>query len=204
MTNARIENFVQKLHTRKSKNIIYLIIICFVVGVFAFRFYSVSAERNRPVFNVVRNNIENGTPVEVLKIQETDGALYEPLNVKNNHAYVSGARVKLFHVGQSLDDCKITSVSHRIDLDSGMYVIKTSGCSDGLKYAKIKNRGFYVPVSAIHGHSVYVVDNGVAQIRDIEIAARDSQNVLVKSGLINGDIVILSDVKPDEKVQIVK
>ena len=204
MTNARIENFVKKLHTRKSKNIIYLIVICFVVGVFVFRFYSVAAERNRAVFNVVRNNIENGKPVETLKIQETDGVLYEPLNVKNNRAYVSGARVKLFRAGQSLGNCKIASVSNRIDLDSGMYVIKTSGCGNGLKYAQNKNRGLYVPVSAIHGNAVYIVNNGVAQIRNIEIMARDSQNVLVKSGLINGDIVILSDVKPDEKVQIVK
>lgn len=204
MTTERIEKLVKKLKTRKAKNIIYSIFVCFIIGVFAFRFLVVSAEKNRPVFNIARNNIENGTPVKVLEIQETDGILYEPLNIKNNRAYVSGARVKLFSAGQSLGDCKIVSVSNRIDLDSGMYVIKTKNCSDGLKYAQNKKIGFYVPLSAVSGNAVYIVNAGVANIRDIEIVARDSQNVLVKSGLQNGDIVILSDVQTGEKIKIVK
>ena len=204
MTTERIENLIKKLNTRKAKNIIYLVVICFVVAVFVFRFYTVAAERNRSVFNVARNNIENGTPVTILETHETDGILYEPLNIKNNRAYVSGARIKLFYAGQSLGDCKIISVSRRIDLDSGMHVVKTAGCTDGLKYAQNKKRGFYVPVSAVSGNSVYVVNGSVAQIREIVIAARDSQNVLIKSGLTNGDKVILSNVKNDEKIQIIK
>ena len=85
-----------------------------------------------------------------------------------------------------------------------MYVIKTANCSDGLKYAQNKKRGFYVPVTAVYGNTVYVVNQGRACVREIGIIARDSQNVLVKSGLNNGDIVILSNVQKDEKIQIVK
>ncbi|MBQ6110605.1 MAG: hypothetical protein IJL05_04455 [Alphaproteobacteria bacterium] len=204
MTTEKIEHFVKKLKTRKYKNIIYVIFICFIVGIFALRFYTVAMERNRKVFNIARNNIANGTPVHVLEMHETDGVLYEPLNIKNNRAYVSGARVKMFNVGQSLGDCKIISVSNNIDLDSGMYIIKTKKCSDGLKYAQNKQYGFFVPLSAVSGNAVYVVNAGVANVRKIEIVSRDSQNVLVKSGLENGDMVILSDVRNNEKIQIVK
>ena len=110
----------------------------------------------------------------------------------------------MFNVGQSLGDCKIISVSNNIDLDSGMYIIKTKKCSDGLKYAQNKQYGFFVPLSAVSGNAVYVVNAGVANVRKIEIVSRDSQNVLVKSGLENGDRVILSDVRNNEKIQIVK
>ena len=204
MTAEKIENLVNKLKTRKVKNIIYLTIICFVIGVFAFRFYTVAQEQNRTVFNVTRNNIIKGTPVKILEVQEKQGVLYEPLNVKNNRAYVSGGRVKMFHVGQSLGDCNIVSVSHNIDLDSGMYVIKTNKCSDGLKYAQNIKTGFYLPVSAIHGNVVYVVNSGVAKAVKVDFDARDSQNILIKSGLKNGDVVVLSNVQDNEKIQIIK
>jgi len=204
MTIEKIELMVKKLKTRKSKNIIYLIVMCFVIAVFAFRFYVVAQEQNRAVFNIMRNNITNGTPVKVLEVQETKGVLYEPLNIKNNRAYVSESRLNLFKPGQSLGDCKIISVSHRIDLDSGMYLIRTKGCTDGLKYAQNEQNGFYVPISAISGNQLYVASDNTAHIREIVVVARDLQNALVKSGLQNGDIVILSNVQQNQKIRIVK
>ena len=204
MTTERIENFVKKLKTKKSKNIIYLICILVVISCFAYRFYVVFKERNQPVFNILRNNIENGTPVETLKMAEIDGVLYEPLNVKNNRAYVSGVRVNMFKSGQKIGDCKIAAVSKKIDLYTGMHVIKTSGCTDGLHRVEYVEHGFYVPVSAVYGNNVYVVNGDKAHVRDIVIKARDSQNVLVKSGLHNGDVVILSKIQNGEKIKIVK
>lgn len=204
MITEKIENFVKKLKTRKSKNIIYVAFILAVVGCFAYRFCVVFKERNQSVFNIARNNIEKGTPIETLKMVETDGVLYEPLNVKNNRAYVSGARVNMFKVGQKIGDCKIVSVSKNIDLYTGMHIIKTSNCKNGLQYVEFAERGFYVPVSAVYGNNVYVVGGDKAHIRDIVIEARDSQNVLVKSGLNNGDIVVLSKVQDNEKIKIVK
>ena len=204
MTTERIENFVKKLNTKKSKNIIYLVCILIVIGCFAYRFYVVFTERNQPVFNILRNNIENGTPVETLKMAEIDGVLYEPLNVKNNRAYVSGARVNMFKSGQKMGNCKIISVSKNIDLYTGMHIIKTSNCKNGLQYVEFAERGFYVPVSAVYDNSVYVVNGDKAHVRDIVIKARDSQNVLVKSGLHNGDVVILSKTQNGEKIKIIK
>jgi len=200
----RIENIVKKLKTRKSKTILYTIFIVFVVVCFGHRFYLVEQENNINVFNIERNNIEYGLPVETLIMEKKDGVLYEPLNIKNNRAYVSSARINLFKANQKIGDCKIVSVSKNIDLDSGMYVIKTASCKNGLQYVEIVAKGFYVPVSAIKGNNVYVVNGDVANSREIVIGGRDSQNALIKQGLSDGDIVILSDVKDNQKVKIVK
>ena len=200
----RIENIVKKLKTRKSKNVIYTIIIALLVGAFAHRFYIYGVEQNTKVFNIARNNIENGLPVDVLEMHKTDGVLYEPLNIKNNRAFVDGKRVKLFKSGQKIGNCKIVSVSQNIDLDYGMYVIRTKNCENGLQNVELKANGFYVPVSAIVGNTVFVADGGIARAREIVISGRDSQNALVKSGLNDGDIVILSDVRDNQKIKIEK
>ena len=197
-----IENIVKKLKTRKSKNIIYTAIIISVVSIFGYRFYSVANENNFQVFNMARFNATNGTPVRVLKMQKTDGVLYEPITIKNNRAYVSGKRVNMFYAGQKVGDCKVISVSKNIDLDTGMHVIKTSNCADGLHYAENKKNGFYIPVSAIHGNVVYVAEQGVARAVKIDIENQDMQNALVKSGIKSSDIVILSDVQNNQKIKI--
>lgn len=200
----RIEKIVEKLKSRKSKNVIYTIFISLVVLAFANRFYAYEQEQNMAVFNIVRNNIENGIPVEVMEMKEIDGVLYEPLNVKNNHAFVSGSRIKLFKAGQKMGECKIASVSNNIDLDSGMYVIRTKGCKDGLQYVELKEKGFYVPVSAIVGNTVFVADENTAHVREVVIEKRDLQNALIKSGLKAGDLVILSDIRDNQKIKIEK
>ena len=85
-----------------------------------------------------------------------------------------------------------------------MHIIKTSNCKNGLQYVEFAERGFYVPVSAVYDNSVYVVNGDKSLVREIVIKSRDSQNVLVKSGLNNGDVVILSKVQNNEKIKIVK
>ena len=199
-----IENIVKKLKTRKSKSVIYAVILVLVASAFAYRFYAVAMENNFEVFNIIRHNQQNGVPVKVLNVHNRQGVLLEPLTIKNNRAFVSGARLSFFKVGQNIGNCKIVSVSNRIDLDTGMHVIKTSGCADGLQYVENKKSGFYVSVSALHGNAVYVVNNGVAQLREVVIENRDMENALIKSGLNIGDIVILSNVQNSEKVKIEK
>ena len=199
-----IENIVKKLKTRKSKTIIYTIVITLVVCAFAYRFYAVSKENNFEVFNIIRNNAQNGIPVQVLDVQKTDGVLLEPITIKNNRAFVSGKRLVAFKAGQKVGNCRIVSVSKNIDLDTGMHVIKTSGCENGLQYAENIKNGFYVPVSALRGNTVYVAQDGTAQLREIVIENRDMNNALIKSGLNSGDLVILSNVKNGEKIKIEK
>ena len=200
----KIEDIVRNLNTRKSKNIIYICLITAVVGAFGYRFYAVAKENNFDVFNITRNNLDNGTPVETKLMEKTNGILYEPLTIKNNTAFVSGARVNIFKSGQKSGNCKIVSVSKNIDLDTGMHIIRTSNCEDGPQYIEKEKIGFYIPVSALSGDNVYIANNGVAEIRQVEIADRDAQNVLIKSGIFKGDIVILSKVKNNEKIKIAK
>lgn len=199
-----IENIVKKLKTRKSKAVIYTIVVTLVVCAFAYRFYAVSKENNFEVFNIIRNNAKNGVPVQVLDMQKTDGVLLEPITIKNNRAFVSGKRLAAFKAGQKVGNCRVVSVSQNIDLDTGMHVIKTSGCENGLQYAENTKNGFYVPVSALRGNAVYVAQDGVAELREIVIENRDMNNALVKSGLNFGDVVILSNVKNGEKIKIEK
>ena len=200
----KIESIIKKLKTRKSKNIIYLIIVLIVVGCFAYRFNAVRQENNIDVFNIARNNLENGVPVQVLEMHETDGVLYEPVTIKNNRAYVSGARVGFFKSGQNIGDCKITYVSKGLDLDTGMFVIKTANCDDGLKYVENKKHGFYVPASSVSGNTVFVADGDIARSRKIVISGRDAQHILIESGLNDGDVVILSSVSDNQKIKIAK
>ena len=199
-----IENIVKKLKTRKSKNVIYVVLCVLIVLAFGYRFYSVSRENSFEVFNIVRNNKSSGTPVSVLEMQKNNGVLYEPITIKNNRAFVSGKRVNMFRAGQKIGNCKIVSVSQNIDLDTGMYIVKTSNCSDGLQYVENVKNGFYIPVSAIHGNIVYIVDGNVARGVNIEIENQDMQNALVKSGIQSGDVVILSDVQNNQKIKISK
>lgn len=199
-----IENIVKKLKTRKSKNVIYVIVAALVVFAFGFRFYTVARENNFDVFNIARVNAENGTPVKVLRTHKTDGILYEPITIKNNRAFVSGKRVNMFRVGQKIGNCKIVSVSKNIDLDTGMHIIKTSGCKDGLQYVENKKNGFYIPMSAIHGNTIYVADGNFARTTNIEIENQDMQNALIKSGVQHGTIVILSTVQDNQKIKISK
>ena len=200
----KLEIIVKKLKTRKSKNIIYVILAVFFASWFGYRFCIVSGENNTDVFNIVRDNLQNGTPVETVQATKIDGVLYEPITVKNNRAYIAGGRIGLFYAGQSLGDCRIASVSNNIDLDTGMHVIKTSNCSDGLKYAENKQNGFFIPVSALHGNTVYVVVDNMAHAQNVETGGRDTQNVLIKSGINDGDLIILSDVSDNQKIKIVK
>ena len=202
INTEQIEAVVKKLKTRKSKNIIYLIVVLVVVGCFSYRFNAVKQENNVNVFNIARNNLENGLPVKILKAEQSDGILYEPLTIRNNRAYVSGARVKIFKSGQKIDNCKIVSVSNNLDLDTGMFVIKTSGCSDGMKLVENKKHGFFVPASAVSGNTVFVADGDVAHVRNVVIGGRDAQNVLIISGLENGENVILSNVSDNQKIKI--
>lgn len=202
ITIEKIEQTLKNLNTPKNKKIIYRTLVVLAVLLVGYRFYSVERENSFKVFNIIRNNMENGTPVEILKMEKTNGVLLEPLTIKNNRAYVSGSRISVFKPGQKIGDCKIVSVSHNIDLDTGMHVIKTSGCKNGLQYVEKEKNGFYIPVSAIHGNAVYVENNGVAQIRETVIEDRDAQNALIKSGISEEDIVILSNVTENEKIKI--
>lgn len=181
---------------------IWILITVVVVGWVVFRFSAIGSEHARAVFNADRIAIESGAPVDVIVVGKGTGVLREPIHVKNNRALVSGNRVGKFAAGQKIGNGKIVSVAQRIDLDSGMYVIRTSGVADGLNYAESAAVGYYVPVYAINNSTVMVAENGNAVARTVKIANQDSDNALIVGGLSDGDIVILSHVDAGERVKI--
>ena len=149
-----MEKIAENLKTTKTKRLLVILLIAVLAGWVVFRFAAVASENSRHVFNAARVAADQGAPVEVITITRTDGILREPIAVKNNRALVSGARVAKLRVGQKIGEGTIVSVSKKIDYDTGMHVVKTSGVSDGLQFAEISGIGFYVPVHAIENNSV--------------------------------------------------
>lgn len=188
-----------KISTNK---LLYGLTIVLLVGWVTFRFAAIGSENARYVFNANRVAAEHGAPVEVLTAQKKTDVLKEPLYVKSNRAVVSASRVGKFEVGQKFDTGgAIISVSNRIDLDSGMYTIKTTGAIDGLHYAQAKSTGYFVPVYAIDNGTVFVSVDGVAQKREVKIVNQDADTALISSGLSDGDVVILSKVSEGDRVK---
>ena len=197
-----MEKIQKTMATKKFKKIAYISLIAILVGWVIFRFAAVASENSRYVFNAARVAADTGAPVMAIEMADTDGVLYEPLAVKNNRAYVSAERARKLRAGQKVGGGKIVSVSSNIDYDTGMYVVRTIGVSDGLQMAEFSAHGLFVPLYAISNNSVFVIENGVAVARDINISRQDSENAYIASGLRDGDIVILSSVRAGDKVQM--
>lgn len=199
-----MEKIQRTLATKMFKKIIYISLIAILVGWVIFRFAAVASENARYVFNTSRVAADSGVPVMAVEISTTSGVLYEPLAVKNNRAYVTGDRVAKLKAGQKIGNGKIISVSSSLDYDTGMFVVRTSGVSDGLQFAEYQATGHFVPLYAISNNTVMIEKNGIAQARSVKIARQDSENAMIASGISDGDVVILSAVDAGTKVQIKK
>lgn len=192
----------QTIKTKKFKKIISIAFIATMVGWVLFRFAAVASENARYVFNASRNAIEHGMPIETLVLTNKTGVIHEPLAVQNNRAYVSAERAKKLKPGQKVGNGKIVFVSKNIDLDTGMFLVKTQGVENGLQFAEFTADGFFIPLYAIKNNTVFVVENNTAVARNIEITHQDSETAYITSGVKDGDIVILSNVNAGNKVKI--
>lgn len=199
-----MEKIQKTLATKRFKKVIYISLIAVLVGWVIFRFAAVASENARYVFNASRIAADAGAPVTAIEMSRKSGVLYEPLAIQNNRAYVSADRAARLKAGQKIGNGKIVSVSSNLDYDTGMYVVRTTGVSDGLQFAEYTATGYFVPLHAISNGAVMVVQDGTAHVRQIQIARQDSENAYVSSGLSDGDVVILSSVKSGDKVQIRK
>lgn len=199
-----MEKIAENLKTKKMKQFFAILTIAILIGWVVFRFAAVASENSRHVFNAARVAIDQGMPIEAITVSRTDGVLREPIAVKNNRALVSGARVVKLRAGQKIGNGTITSVSRKIDYDTGMHVVRTSGVADGLQFAEISGNGFYLPVSAIENNTVMVVEDGIATVRNVVINAQDANMAQITSGLNDGERVILSRVQDGTKVKVIK
>ncbi len=190
------------LHNKRMRHIAYGIIAGILVLWVIYRFIAISIQNNMVVYNATRAANEHGVPVYVMTAQTASGTLREPIMIRNNRGYVSAARVGKFAAGQKIGAGKITSVASRIDLDSGMYIVRTRDVSDGLQFAEYVSQGIFVPVYALENDTVMVMRNGVAYATSVDVARQDADYALIKSGLNNGDVVILSNVADGVKVKV--
>lgn len=183
------------------KKYIAILITVALVGWVAFRFAAIGSENERFVFNAARSAADVGAPVEVIQVSRKTDVLREPVHVENNVAYVSGTRVGKFHAGQKIGDGKIVSVGNKLDLDTGMYVIRTTGVKNGLNYAEASKTGYFIPAYAVTNNIVMVEVDGIAQKREVKVIDKDADNALIGSGLTDGEHVILSTTKDGARVK---
>jgi XTP/dITP diphosphohydrolase len=90
----------------------------------------------------------------------------------------------------------VTELTKSLDLNTGMFLVRTSGVSNGLHFAEFTTDGIFVPLYAIADNSVFVVENGVAVARNIVVARQDSENAYIKASEISkftNKVVIADD-----------
>ncbi len=197
-----MEGLRAKFQNKRNRHIAYVALIAVLALWVVYRFYAIAMENRMVVFNPVRSAAEIGAPVDTMVVQRKSGILREPILIKNNRGYVSAARVGKFAAGQKIGNGTIASVASRIDLDTGMYIVRTRGADDGTQYAEYTANGFFVPVYAVTNNTVYVARDGVADAVTVNVVRQDADTVLITSGLNDGDIVILSNIENGAPVKI--
>ena len=195
---------MQKIKKTKLKHILYVALVVLMAGWVVFRFAAVASENARYVFNAARVAADSGAPIQTLDVATQSGTLYLPLSVQNNRAYVSGDVAANLKAGQRIGNGQIVSVSRKLDLDTGRFVVRTSGVSDGLQFAQFTTTGHFIPLYAINNGTVMVAQDGIAVSRDITVARQDAENAYVTSGLNDGDVIILSSVSAGTKVRVIE
>ncbi len=199
-----MEKIQKTIRSKKFKHAFFIALVAIMVGWVIFRFAAVASENARFVFNASRVAADVGLPIESMDVINATGTIYEPVAIKNNRAYVSGERAANLRAGQKIGNGKITYVSSGIDLNTGMYLVRTSGVSDGLQFAEFTTNGIFIPLYAISNNTVLVVEDGIAVERNVHVVRQDSENAYIDSGLKSGDIVILSKVNAGDKVKLSK
>ncbi|MBO4672385.1 MAG: hypothetical protein J5608_01900 [Alphaproteobacteria bacterium] len=196
--------FGKKFDDKKiNKTLWYVVIIGFAFW-FVYRFIMVAVESRMTVFNPVRDMQKNGIVVSSVVAHRRDGVIKMPIVIKDNKAYVSGPRKAKLNPGQKMDGGEIVFVSKNLDFDSGMYVVRTRSVADGINYVQIPESGFFVPTYAVRDGKVMIAENSIATERQIESCGQDADIVCISSGLVDGDIVILTKVDNGQKIKIQK
>ena len=188
------------------KKIIFISIALIIGAIVTYRVIDISAENSREIFNAARVAQTAGVPVDTMTAEIKTDMLREPIVVKNGKAFVSGARLNRFKINQRLicvDERtagRIISVSRNIDLNTGLFAVKTSS-PNGNFFTEIEYTGVFLPLSAVSDSVVMVSENGIATPKTVKIIATDTDRVVVNS-LEGGEIVILTKVEVGTKVKV--
>ena len=116
----------------------------------AYRIDRLGADKNLRINNIVRIHTETGIPQSTVVAEQTSEFLLEAVHVTNGRALVSGSRIGRFRVGQGVlgENSRVTMVSNRVDIDSGMYIVRFSGNISGTVMVMRRYTGFFLPLEA--------------------------------------------------------
>jgi len=128
--------FGKKFSDKKVKKNLYMAVFAVLALWFIYRFVMVAIESRMVVFNPMRVAGENGTIVDSIVAEQKSGIIKTPLSIENNRAYVSGAHRSGLKVGQKVANGEIVFVANSLDLDTGMYVVKTKNVDNGVAFAE--------------------------------------------------------------------
>ena len=193
--------FGKNYDDKKIKKIVYAAVSVAIVGWFVFRFAMVAFESKIVVFNPIRVAAQDGIIVETMVAQQKDDFIKIPIDIRNNRAFVSGEYREKLRSGMKVEDGEIASVSSSIDLDTGMYVVRTRGVDAGVHDVLVKVNGYFVPTHAVRDGVVMVNESGTAVAHNVKIIAQDSGYACITGDIKNGDLVILSKVQAGQKIK---
>lgn len=189
---------------KKIKKIIYTAVLGVLAIWFIYRFIMVAIESRMVVFNPVRDAGQNGIVVDTIVAEQKTGIIKTPLSVENNRAYVSGAHRRGLNVGQKIGDGEITYVGGQLDLDTGMYIVKTKNVDDGVVFAETECSGFFIPTYAVRESQIMRAESGSVVAVPVSVNASDSEFSCVSGEIKDGDIIVLSKVEPNQKINVQK
>ncbi|MBO4745448.1 MAG: hypothetical protein J5613_00040 [Alphaproteobacteria bacterium] len=194
--------FGKNYDDEKIKKIAYRAVLVVAILWFIYRFVMVAVESQMVVYNPIRAAQSEGILVETVVANQKNDIIKMPIDIKNNRAYVSGEYRNKLRAGQKVDEGEVASVSSGLDLDTGMYVVRTRGVSDGVRFVSVPAKGYFIPAYAVRDGVVMVIDSGVAVARQVDIVAQDMEYACVVGDIKEGDIVILSKVTSGQKIKV--
>ncbi|MBO4480003.1 MAG: hypothetical protein J5742_00060 [Alphaproteobacteria bacterium] len=194
--------FGKQYDDKKVKKIGYTAILAAIIFWFVYRFVVVAIESRMVVFNPIREAQSGGILVETITARKTDGVIKIPIDIRNNRAYVSGEYRNKLRAGQKVENGEIIAVSSNLDLDTGMYIVRTRNVQDGLRYVIIQMNCYFVPAYAVRGGNLMIAVSGVAVEHRVDVKGQDTDSACISGGISDGDIVILSKVTAGQKVNV--
>jgi len=196
--------FGKKFDDKKLKKNVYTAVFAVLVLWFIYRFVMVAIESRMVVFNPMRAAEQNGIVVDSIVAKQKSGIIKTPLSVENNRAYVSGAHRSGLKVGQKVGSGEITYVGNQLDLDTGMYIVKTKNVDDGVVFAESECDGFFIPTYAVRESQIMRAESGSAVAVPVSVNASDSEFSCVSGDIHDGDVIVLSKVDTGQKINIQK
>jgi len=196
--------FGKKFNDKKVKKNFYTAVLVVLALWFVYRFVMVAIESRMTVFNPFRDAEQNGILVDTIVTEQKTDVIKTPLSVENNRAYVSAVHRRGLKVGQKIGGGEIVYVANQLDLDTGMYVVKTKNVDDGVVYTESECNGYFIPAYAVRDSVIMRAESGISVAVPVNIIANDSEFACVSGDVHDGDIIVLSKVEVGQKVNVQK